>query len=244
MSRLNLTRNTTRKYWRFLIWPDSAVETLVTWIKERRPLPHIDIPEDFNWDLFLETVVGMDLVWWYLDELQVPMMVSPLHNLDVKEDGSGEFKKPHYHVHAEFDGPFPYGQFLDMLEPLGVKILKLPRSRSVMEKYTIHKDSPGKAQYDECDIRTFGGYQIKYLGDEIEQNLIKEMHDLIEEQGMMYYADLANEVVERHSDMLTTLLKYPNHWRGFMASRRAIMHDNDNASYVKYVKTRRKGWGR
>ena len=210
--------NLSRAMWQFLLYPDSACECLDT-----------DDLED---------------VWRYLDELMVPILVSPLHDMDVKDDGSGKLKKPHYHVLVQFDGPVPYKQCLAMFEGLGVKILKVVPSRRTCERYWCHLDSPWKVKYDTADLRCFGGYVCKYLGDQYEQNSLKEIHDIIEDLGIVNFADLGNEIVSNYGELMGTFLRYHAYFNNFCHSRYVMTRNADNGSYVKYASTRRLGSGR
>lgn len=193
-----------RSLWQFLIYPDSC---------------GFDEPDD---------------LWKALDGEFVPMFVSPLHDRDVKEDGTGELKKAHWHVLVCFDGPKPYKQVLYQFEKYGVKILKDVPSRRTCERYWAHLDSPYKALYDVADCRCFGGYKPKFLSDEYEHDGLSAVHDLVEQMGIVYYADLANEIIERHPDLIGILLRYPAHFNNFCYSReRMLSKSRDNMSYVK-----------
>lgn len=173
-----------------------------------------------------------------IEDWGLPVIVSPLHNLDVKEDGTGEIKKAHYHGIMEFDGPTPYPQALELVEGLGVHIVKPVNSRRRDERYLCHLDSKGKTDYDICDLTTFGGYECKFLGERYEMDTISQIHDLAEELGIVYYADLANEIIERHPDLVTTLLRYPAHFNNWCYSRERILSKHGNGSYVNYAITR------
>lgn len=175
-----------------------------------------------------------DEIWEYLDSLQIPMFVSPLHDRDVKDDGTGELKKEHWHVVMAFDGPVPYSQALAYVEPLGVKILKAVPSRRTMERYWAHLDSPNKAQYDVADCRCFGGYEPKFLEDEYALDGLAAIHDVMEQLGIIYYADLADEIITRHPEMTACLLRYSQHFNNVCYSReRMARATGDNVSYVK-----------
>lgn len=171
-----------------------------------------------------------------IEDWGIPVAVSPLHDHDVKDDGTGELKKAHYHCLLEFDGPTPYSVVLGLVEQLGTHTAKGVNSRRRDERYLAHLDSKGKYMYDVADIETFGGYQLKFLGDRYEQNSISEIHDMIEDLGIVYYADLANEIVQNHPELLTTLLHYPAHFNNFCHSRERMKRDN--GTYVKYTATR------
>lgn len=213
MAKGKPTDQLSRAMWQFLLYPDSMA---VLWGGDEKA------------------------VWEYLDSLMVPIIVSPLHDSDLKEDGSNEFKKPHYHCMVQFDGPVPYKQALEMFECLGVKILKVVPSRKTFERYTCHLDSPAKAQYDIADIRYFGGYTSKFLGDRYEQSSITQIHELIEELGIVYYPDLSLQISRNYPELLTTLLRYSSHFNNFCYGRERLIKKSsgDNKTYVKYSSTR------
>lgn len=164
------------------------------------------------------------------EEIGVPMFVSPWHDRDINEDG--EFKKPHRHWLMEFDGPVTYSQALSLVACLGVCIVKKCASRKRDERYWIHLDSPEKAQYDLADCVCFGGYVPKFVEDQEEFDGITAIHKLCEDLGIVYYCDLANEVVEHYPEYLTCLLRYPAHFNNFCYSRERMVK-LDNLSYVK-----------
>lgn len=175
-----------------------------------------------------------------IEDWGVPVAVSPLHDLDVKDDGTGEIKKAHYHGIMEFDGPTPYNVALELVEQLGVHIVKQVNSRRRDERYLAHLDAKSKYQYDVADITLFGGYELKFMGDRYELDTISQIHDLAEDLGIVFYADLANEIIERHADLVSTLLRYPAHFNNWCYSReRMLKFDNKT-----YVKSRVKGIGR
>lgn len=178
-----------------------------------------------------------------IEDWGVPVAVSPLHDSDVMEDGSGNFKKPHFHGIMDFDGPTPYNIALGLVEQLGVHIVKGVNSRRRDERYLCHLDSPGKTQYDIADIVLFGGYECKFLGEQYIMSEIQQIHDLAETLGIVFYADLSNEIISNYPELMGTLLKYPAHFNNFCYSRERILKKHDNGSYVKYISTR-KGFGR
>lgn len=168
-----------------------------------------------------------------IEDWGVPALVSPLHDMDVKDDGSGEIKKPHYHVLFEFDGPVTYSQALDLVALLNVRIVKKCRSKRRDERYWCHLDSPGKAQYPISDVTCFGGYKPKFLEDAEVFDGISAIHELAERLGVIYYCDLANEILTSAPELMPVLLKYPAHFNNFCYSRERLAGKYDNASYVK-----------
>ncbi len=226
-------RNISRKQWKFLIYEDSALAS---------------VPDEYKKMAEIDDYYAGDMmapVWLYLESLEMPIGVSPRHDRDVKKDGSGDLDKPHYHAIAEHDGPTPYLQSLELFKPIGVTILKECTSRRSAERYFIHLDSPWKAQYDAAEIKTFGGFTIKYLGEKYEQNSIKEIHDLIEDLGIIQFADLGFEISNNHDELLATLLRYQAYFNNICNSRYRMSKYADKMSYVKYtyLSSRHRGIG-
>lgn len=205
MAKQKPVEQLSRAMWRFLLYPDSMAA-------------------EFGGDI--------QKVWAALEDMLVPLMVSPLHDRDVREDGS--IKKPHYHCLVVFDGPVPYNQVLGMFEQFGVKKLELTPSRKAAERYMCHLDSPAKAQYDLADLRFFGSFQAKFLGDRYEQNAISQIHEFIEEQGIVYYPDLSLQISRSYPDLLTALLRYSSHFNNYCYGRERLIKkaSRGNDSYV------------
>ena len=183
-----------------------------------------------------------------LDDVGVPMLISPLHDRDVKSDGSGELKKPHRHVLIALTAKQKYSVVLGWMEPLGVRILKVVKDIRRDERYWCHLDSPWKYHYDVADLICLGGYECKYLGDRYDMSALQQIHDLVEELGITNYADLSNEIIMRHQDLISTFLRYPAHFNNFCHARNYMVRNldksSDNTSYVKYSYTRWSKLGR
>lgn len=86
-----------------------------------------------------------------LDEMHIPIFVSPLHDKDI--NANGEPKKPHYHVILMFDGNKSFEQILEISQCLlhGTIPQRIDHLRGAV-RYLIHADNPEKFQYDVKDI--------------------------------------------------------------------------------------------
>ena len=90
-----------------------------------------------------------------LQDLKVPTFVSPLHDQDVNPDGQP--KKAHYHVMLMYDGKKSEEQAradISTFGGVGCEVVKNTRSYA---RYLTHKDNPDKAQYNDSDVKAFGG---------------------------------------------------------------------------------------
>ena len=90
-----------------------------------------------------------------LDEMHLPIFVSPLHDKDKNADG--ESKKPHYHVILMFDGNKSFDQILEISQGKlrGTIPQRIDHLRGAV-RYLIHADNPEKFQYDVKDIISLG----------------------------------------------------------------------------------------
>lgn len=167
-----------------------------------------------------------------IEEWGLPVFVSPLHDEDINTE-TGELKKPHYHFLMEYDGPVTYSAALELASQLGCNILKECRSKRRDERYWCHLDSPAKVKYDVADCLAFGGYVPKYLDDAVSWDGITAITDICEEKGIIYYADLANEIVTTYPELMAVFLRYPAHWNNYCYSRERLAGKVDNGSYVK-----------
>lgn len=129
----------------------------------------------------------------FLQELSIPIAISPLHDKDTNEDGSP--KKPHYHAIFCYSSPTTYNNVKKSIcDPLGQPAPIPLQDISGAYDYLIHKYAPDKYQYDAEKITTFSGFDIsdyrqkkrsEYRLDRwqiillIEENDIREFCELI-----------------------------------------------------------------
>lgn len=119
-----------------------------------------------------------------LGEQKVPVMVSPLHDKD--KNPTGEDKKPHYHVLYAFEGVKTEEQVKQLVKEIGGTGLEIVKSLRAYARYLCHLDNPDKAQYNETDIRQFGGadyYSITELAVD-KYKAIWEMKDFCEQYNI------------------------------------------------------------
>lgn len=70
----------------------------------------------------------------------VECIVSPLHDSDVKDDDSGELKKPHYHVMLMFNGNKSPDQMREIFTSIGGVGCERVESVRSMARYFCHLD--------------------------------------------------------------------------------------------------------
>lgn len=133
----------------------------------------------------------------YLQETGVQFAISPLHDKDINP--TGEPKKPHYHIVACFTGPTTYNRVNTICEEIGATIPKRVMSVIGIIRYLTHKDNPEKYQYNEEDITTINGLDIKEItGLTTTQIEIirREIIKLIRTLRIKEYKDLINYLLD------------------------------------------------
>lgn len=117
--------------------------------------------------------------------------ISPLHDKDIHEDGSGRTKKPHYHVIVVYGNPTTYNNVKSLTDSFNSPIPQALEQIRGYYRYLTHKDNPDKYQYDEKEIVTGGGFNIAdYV--ELSKSEVTEikfkLQQLIREQGIVEYS--------------------------------------------------------
>lgn len=117
--------------------------------------------------------------------------ISPLHDKDKHEDGSGRTKKPHYHVIVIYGSPTTYNNVKNLTDSFNAPVPQALEQVRGYYRYLTHKDNPDKYQYDEKDIVTGGGFNIAdYI--EISKSEVTEikfkLQQLIREQNITEYS--------------------------------------------------------
>lgn len=152
----------------------------------------------------------------YLDDEYIEWAESPLHEFDIDDkginpDGTFEFKKPHWHLVLNFDGPKSFDQVCEILAPLNCPIPKKAHTIRGAVRYFTHIDYPDKYQYNQQDIVAHGGFDIEvyFAPSESEKfATVKEMQKWCRDNDVTEYShllDYASEV--RYEDWYPLLLK-------------------------------------
>ena len=153
--------------------------------------------------------------------------ISPLHDKDKHEDGSGRTKKPHYHVIVIYGSPTTYNNVKSLTDSFNAPIPQALEQVRGYYRYLTHKDNPDKYQYDEEDIVTGGGFNIAdYI--ELSKSEVTEikfkLQQLIREQNIIEYSafmdyiqdnlDRINyDVASSHTIFFNTYIKSIRHSR-------------------------------
>ena len=131
-------RKVRRKYWTFVVWPDDEFNnSSVHRYEFRKRLADA------------------------LDDMVIPSLISPIHDKDIKEDGTKA--KPHVHVISLWENPQRYNLVLSILRDgcglESVKYIQPVANLRAMMRYLIHLDNPDKQQYSPSDVIQVAGAQ-------------------------------------------------------------------------------------
>lgn len=127
----------------------------------------------------------------------ITFAVSPIHDMDLKEDGSN--KKPHFHLLVAYPNATTLNNFKSLFEICGLQksdlhMVEFCNSGIGYFRYLTHKDNPEKAQYDDCQIRIYNDYDgifDKFRKTEIDKtnNLIR-IFQLVDELDTVSFHSL------------------------------------------------------
>lgn len=157
-----------------------------------------------------------------LQQIGLQIAISPLHDKDI--DPTGVFKKPHYHIIFNFDGPTTYQHVNEICEHFNMTIpIKLESLRG-MYRYHIHLDNPEKYQYNDKDRILLGGFSRDSVegltATEIDM-YTNEIITFIEDNDILEYYDLIKILYSSNmKDMLTVAKKNTILFTSFLKSKR------------------------
>lgn len=136
-----------------------------------------------------------------LDNLGIRWACSPLHDLDVDDDGLP--KKPHWHIVLCYSGKKSFDQVCDDLKEFNCPIPKYCRDLNSSVRYFIHRDHPHKYQYSESDIESYGGLDVEdcFKFSKSEVNLfVREMTEYCLACEVTEFSDFSNYCLLEKTD--------------------------------------------
>lgn len=187
-----------------------------------------------------------------LIETGLPFSVSPLHDKDLKEDGSEGFKKAHYHIIVCYPGPTTFNTVLELAGTLNASNVKPIESVKGAYRYHTHKDNPEKAQYKDEDIRNFNGFDpldYKDLTATELRQLSRECIHLINEKGIFEYSDLIDSLLSlaeadpEQSDLYDYATKNTIMLNNYLTSKRNKAEKAEKQKKEQFTRTKRAGDG-
>lgn len=172
-----------------------------------------------------------------LDSFHCAFCISPLHDRDVKKDGTS--KKPHYHVIYVSDGPCYFKSALSFMSLVkGIMLEPVHHLRGAV-RYHIHIDSPEKAQYSQDDIICLAGFDYEdffVCSDNQYELACKSMLEYIISHGVSEFSDFA-VICDSYSPVWSSVLRNRN-TLFFDKVLRSVRHSSGRSSYdfLKFAK--------
>lgn len=127
-----------------------------------------------------------------LEEKGLVFCISPLHDRDIDKyaEGGEEYKKAHYHVLVEYEGPKTYKSVKEEIcDEIGATIPKKIESLRGYYRYLTHMDNPEKAQYRQEDIKEYNGFKLDLTNSEVTIIKDKICNDIVN-NNITEYAEL------------------------------------------------------
>lgn len=151
----------------------------------------------------------------------VTVYLSPLHDCDVKKDGT--LKKPHYHGIIAFDGNKSYGQTLSLAAGLGCNTVKVCNSIVNAMRYLVHLDNPDKARYELSDIKTWGHADLSCIYSKTQKEAIQDLEDIIvfiNQYSITEFSELCDFLLNEYpTELFPSAIKNHAFLRSYIQSR-------------------------
>ena len=143
-----------------------------------------------------------------LNDARVPWCESPLHEYDVKDDGT--LKKAHIHCILYFGGKKSYDQVYDICDGIAANNhIEAVNDKRAYIRYLVHADDPDKYQYSKYDIVCHFGFSLSNAFDPDGNDrikIIREMMQFIEDNGITEFWKFESICAELHPDTWLPLL--------------------------------------
>lgn len=138
-----------------------------------------------------------------LQQTGLQIAISPLHDKDLNADNTP--KKAHYHIILVYEGPTTYNNVLMLTTGLNQPIPQPLDSIRGYYRYFTHEDNPEKYHYNEQEITTLNGFDVKnYLeltANQITACLIELTH-IIQDNDIREYSTLIDLLIENEKKEL------------------------------------------
>lgn len=162
-----------------------------------------------------------------LDEFRIPWVESPLHDMDINP-GTGEIKKPHWHICLVADGVKSFEQICEITGSVNGTFPQPVFSLRGQIRYFAHLDNPEKHQYSVDSI-------IAHMGADLEAYLMPTRS-----QRYRYIADMLqwcrdNDIIEFQDLMDYAMADRMEDWFPLLCDSCAIVVSN----YLKSSRNRR-----
>lgn len=190
------------------------------------------------WFVFWPDSVNAAMLFKVMRESGFGIVVSPLHDKDVKDPDTGELSKPHYHVLIRF----PSARYLEPVRRLIGSWLYDAGAlvgddegndatwyvRPVPDfagglRYLCHLDDPDKHRYPVNEVMIFGFVDVSMLYEKSRAEDVESYYQLIawcRKNPGRTYADLMDAVYDSGDrGLMRVLTRYSYTLKGYIADR-------------------------
>ena len=179
----------------------------------------------------------------YIDILEKSMLqvaISPVHDKDLKEDKSGEYKKPHRHILISWESATTQNNARELIESFGGVGVEPVESKKGYYEYLTHKNNEDKAKYNEEDIIKLNGFHITENEDKFTYKQIEEYKKVIikivRDLDMHEYATLIDYLQDNNlNDLLEVASSKTMFFNGYISSRRYSIANTKEKIYNEIV---------
>lgn len=144
-----------------------------------------------------------------LSDLHIPSVISPLHDLDVNEDG--EIKKEHYHVLCMWEGLKSRAQAKEVFDLIGGVGCESVQAVRAYARYLCHMDDSTKVQYEINDvIELSGAYYRELIRESVDKyTVIGDILDFAMDNGIISFAELVSYSRKNRPQWYMALCDWP-----------------------------------
>lgn len=152
----------------------------------------------------------------------VPAVISPIHDKDVNP-GTGEVKKPHYHVMLCFGSVKTQKQAQAVFDKLSTKAVQCKAVNSVsgQARYLIHMDNPEKYQYNADDVVCLNGadWSSMVMTSTDVYKTMREICDFCRKNYVVSYSDLCDFTMDNNFDWFRIISSHTVFFKEYLKSK-------------------------
>lgn len=173
-----------------------------------------------------------------IDSCGVPVLLSPVHNLDP--DGNGGYKTPHRHGILIYSGKKSLMQALEKVKEFGDKSINTVfpcDDLGAATRYLCHLDHPGKHVYPVAEIRSFNGASIEGALSTVS-DLRKydiQIYEFIRDNNVLYYHDLAEYCSVVNPEWRDAVVNRTVFWTAFLKARSTAIDRGEYESFTRKI---------
>lgn len=142
-----------------------------------------------------------------LCDMHIPLFISPYHDSDMDESGSGELKKAHWHLLLMFEGKKSVKQVQNLLSEITSVKVQIIESKRGYARYLCHLDNADKYQYS-CNmvIQMAGADYMDIINSVSDKYLaIRMMILYCKNENITSYSDLVEYAMDNEFDWFRIL---------------------------------------